>query len=485
MPTSRKDSGPRAARAAFAAALAIVVAFPMGQAAAQQGSDENKPYVREHRMPSTARAPRPVRMGGTRSAAPRKIQRLGGAKIPFAKHRNLLPSKKLDLGGVRSAGPRPISGLPRNNPPDLLPAPVPDRAGRGVASPAPVAVERLIAARLVDRMNIGGGLDIDGSRRAFTESLRQHGIEGVEVGPRIRVPSGAGGVEPNAAAERARMLREIDERLAGNPSLAEAVRRRIAEQTPPTDMAEAVRREMTERGYAEVELAPGEYGFVRGADPDVLRQIVEHAGGIRSVADQIEQQAPLLRGRRPMDYVREWDDLCRDRNVTDETVRGFDPFVHRPRPPEPEFVELTSLESAAAAWAEGEFDLAAASLRSYLDGTPEDTEVRRLLGVTLLLAGQTREGVEALGIAYETDPNLAARPLDAESFRAHRTALRRAVADAVALGHRTREHRAWLAASVLMHAEGRVVLAERMLTRAAECGLPDEIEAEMRLALGS
>lgn len=490
MPTGRIDHGSRSTAAALAAALSIVMALPAADAAAQSGSGETKEQAGRSQRQTKVRAPRPTRMGdsrakapakmrglgGVRAKAPAKMRGLGGVKIPFAKHRQLLPTRKLDLGGVRSAGPR-------RDVPELRTAPAPRFAPTREPVPAPASVERIIAARFVDRIPPAGGVDIAGSRGAFGEALRQHGIEDVEAGPRIRVRGGGASADADGAAQRERMLDSMYERLARSPALSAVVRERL-DAAAPVD-ADALRREMAEQGYTEVQLGPNDYGFVRTEDPEVLRRITSKAALIVSVADGIER-AGAARHRRAFEQYFNCEERCGTADVADRTVRQADWFVQRPMySPEAEPVELSDLESAAAAWAEGEFETAAASFRSYLDKEPEDTEVRRLLGFSLLLAGRTPEGVEALGIAYEADPNLAARPLDAASFGDHRAALRRAVAEAVALGHRSREHRAWLAASVLMHAEGRGALAGRMLTRAAECGLPGEIEAEMRVALGS
>lgn len=483
MSTSRNGRTPRATRTALAAAMLVLLGLPAAEAVAQTGSkDDDRQRTEAPTSTVKSQGPRRMSIGGSRAQGATKIKRLGGAKVPFAKHRQLLPRTRPNVAGTRAKLSRPVSGLPRNEVPDNLLPPAPETARRPAApaSGQPGPVERLVAARLVDRIN---GESNALSRAALEEAMRRHGIENVEIGTRIRGSSGGGDGDPEMSAARTRLLRELEQRLSANPALAEAVRREMAQQENAGGLVQRLR----EQGYTEIEVGPNERIYVRSSDPTVVEKITSQIRGILTVAITLEERTTNQDAAIRAHWLREeHDESDGSREVFDRTVPNFDPFIHRlsPQPP-PEPVELTDLEAAAAAWGEGEFEAAAEHFGAYLKKAPEDMEVRRLRGFALLLSGQTAQGIEALGIAYETDPNLASRPLEAEALRDHRSALRRAVANVVAVGHRSGDHRAWLAAAVLMHAEGRTALAERMLDRAAECGLPDDVEAEMRLALGS
>lgn len=476
---TRGNSTRRVGRIALAAALVALLA---GTPTALAGPEEDGTSNTTNQIPSRASGPRRTSLGGSRVKAPRKIQGMP-RKIPFAKHPHSMRNMKLRLGGVRSQAPRPISGLPRNNVPDLLPEtsrqPAPE-----TPTPTPrqgPTPEQIVAARLIEE---AGGLRAP-SRGALEIALRRSGFDDVEVGPRFRVdPGGADG-------QRMRDLQRLPDQLAGNPVLADAVRQQISSVVTDPEALEAARREYTSRGYTEIQLGPGDIGFVKTDNPETIRRIEQRSVHIRQEADRLDRS--IRESRQRGDWTR-WSRWINERVIDcDERCRrgaplGAEPMVgdldafvrHGSELPPPTLAP--GLEAALAAWDAGHFDVSAAELRDYLREAPDDMEFRRLLGLALLLDGQTPEGIEELAKAYETDPNLAARPLPPETFKGYESELRRAVSATVALAHRGRSHRPWLAASILMLAEGRAATAARMLDRAVKSGLPPEVETEMRLA---
>lgn len=185
-----------------------------------------------------------------------------------------------------------------------------------------------------------------------------------------------------------------------------------------------------------------------------------------------------------------WRDPCRrerrapvGRGPGADSISG-DPFVvfgTSIRPDAGPDRALQPAQWAAKALREGRFQDAAESYAEYLSAYPDDSAAMRLLAVALLLDAKTKEGIELMGKAYDADPSLASAPLSRDVLPAKPDALRKAVNATVAAANRTNTARAWLAASVLMQAEGRDDQAARMLARAAERGLDAGLVREFKV----
>jgi tetratricopeptide (TPR) repeat protein len=178
--------------------------------------------------------------------------------------------------------------------------------------------------------------------------------------------------------------------------------------------------------------------------------------------------------------------------VSDTSATSVDPFVLGKRDKDRAGAPETSgkddepmslLESADRDLRSG---LAAKAIQEYQDhlkSNPEDGAAMRSLGVALMQSRRAAEGVAKISAAYEMDPTLAARPLDASALNDGDTVLRDLVPAAVAQAHRARSGGPWIAVAALMQAQGRTEAAARMVARAKENGAPEKVIAEFALAL--
>lgn len=107
----------------------------------------------------------------------------------------------------------------------------------------------------------------------------------------------------------------------------------------------------------------------------------------------------------------------------------------------------------------------------HLTLNPDDFGVRVRLGLAMLESGNASDAVAVLHHAYASDPSLAdvslAQVLDGWSA----SRLRAMVAKSVSHANRTESASGWMVVALLMEAEGRAPLAERMLERATSAGL--------------
>jgi len=141
-----------------------------------------------------------------------------------------------------------------------------------------------------------------------------------------------------------------------------------------------------------------------------------------------------------------------------------------PPPPEP-----TAFERGQILFEAGVYDRAVDELREAVKEEPDDFTRQRLLGAALIGDGRMREGVAVLAYAYGQNPSLAQVPLRRAEFGSGAHAVRGFVREAVAHASRAQTGEAWLVVAVLMQAEGRDQVAQRMARRALQEGLDTEV----------
>lgn len=453
---------------AGAAAACVLMTVPSVPAVAAPPSGE-KDGAGSAQRPS---GPRRMGLGGTRARGGKKIQSLGGAKFPFRSlnDRSLKPRYSLPgRGGDRTFKTivvpiRPVTG-------DGSATPV-------QPEPAPVFVPTGAVVR--GALLSGSGVRNTAFERAVRLNISESGD--IEVGPRIRVGPAHDAVREGSPAAA---LRDFVTRTSPAPGAA-GLLAEVAAPTRGETALEIARRELGRQGYTEVELGRGDIGFIRTRNPAVIDAIQRKREQIRSIADGGERWYEWEVRR----HLNRRYDPCADDDWRPNRVLGVmeGPGVD----PQLQFglggavsesEPLSEFDAALVAIERGRYAAAAAALREYLAGEPEDMEIVRLLGIVELLDGKIDRGIETLAKAYESDPYLAARPVGSEVLLDHPDSLRRAVGAAVGYAHRTRSPRAWLAAAVLMEAEGRRDQAAKMIDRAIEAGLDRSVADEMLLAL--
>ena len=148
------------------------------------------------------------------------------------------------------------------------------------------------------------------------------------------------------------------------------------------------------------------------------------------------------------------------------------------KPQEP----LTPYQLALIGFERGRYADAAAALRTHLTADPEDVASMRLLAVALLGSRRAADASAAMRLAYAIDPVLAARPLDFGAAKLPATAPRDLVRLASTFANRAGTGSGWLLVAVLMQADGRVELADKMLDKAIAAGLTPDIAAPLRNA---
>lgn len=455
---------------AAAAVLGLLLVAPVPAASAAPPADE-KESARPAQRPVKSIGPRRMKLGGTRAVGARKIEHLGGAKIPIKSlsDRNLRP--RFSLHRQREAmqhdprdTARPSGGFvaPRRSPPVT-----------GISPAASALRADLIRAAFLS----GSGV----RNAAFERAVREHGFgDDVEIGPRIRTG-------PDADADRRRSAAGLLGQFSRGGTLAPGAAATLGLGVAPIQgevALEVARRELGGQGYTQIELGRGDYAFVRGANEAQVQEIQRRAADIRSKADRHELEYEwAVRCHLNRRYRPECDDdLSPWRSLDELQSQGIDPFLAHGAPAE-EPPPQPGFDAAVAALERSRYGDAVIELESYLAGEPEDMEVVRLLGVVQLLDGQTAAGIESIGRSYEADPYLAARPIGSEVLAPRPGDLRRALSAVVGHAHRTHSPHAWLTAAVLMRAEGRPEQAVKMLERAIAGGLDERVGNEMMLAL--
>ena len=149
----------------------------------------------------------------------------------------------------------------------------------------------------------------------------------------------------------------------------------------------------------------------------------------------------------------------------------------------PEAEPLTPIESARAWMYQGNADEAARWYREYLEENPDDARVMREYAAAMQESGRMLDAVAMMAYAYDRDPGLANEAMPTRIWGDSAFRLRDAVTDSVKYGHRVSSGNVWLLVAVLMQAEGRDLVALKMIERAVAEGLDPDLADRMRLRL--
>jgi len=149
---------------------------------------------------------------------------------------------------------------------------------------------------------------------------------------------------------------------------------------------------------------------------------------------------------------------------------------------EPAPAPVTAQDRAAAKLRFGDAKGAVAAYQAILKKEPHDAQSMRALGLSLIDAGRTGDGVAVIALAYRSDTTLAGTPVDPGAF-GKSGELRSNLNRVSSYANREKSASAWLALAVLMQAEGRPRQAMAMIERAKTAGLEDQIVQEMTAAL--
>ncbi|MEZ6241650.1 MAG: hypothetical protein R3B57_01255 [Phycisphaerales bacterium] len=161
---------------------------------------------------------------------------------------------------------------------------------------------------------------------------------------------------------------------------------------------------------------------------------------------------------------------------------AYNPPSQPGSPGEQATVELTGVELGMALLRAGDLERAILALRGHLAEDAEDYSAMRVLGATLLENREYSDGFAMIRLAYGSNPSLADEPMDAALFE---TAwrLRELVRDSVRAAYREPSSSAWLAVAMLMQAEGRDDVALKMVKKARDNYLSEDIALAMEGAL--
>jgi hypothetical protein len=143
----------------------------------------------------------------------------------------------------------------------------------------------------------------------------------------------------------------------------------------------------------------------------------------------------------------------------------------------------TDAEIAAALMRSGDAKGAIDKYRIHLRDHADDAEAMRGLAVALIDAAEFEQGVAMMAMAYRTEPTLPDEALAARQLFTKAGDLRTTLQKAVAFANKTKTASAWLTVAVLMQAEGREEPALRMIDRADEIGLDQELVKRFKAAL--
>ncbi|MFG0285853.1 MAG: tetratricopeptide repeat protein [Phycisphaerales bacterium JB039] len=167
-------------------------------------------------------------------------------------------------------------------------------------------------------------------------------------------------------------------------------------------------------------------------------------------------------------------------NPMDAAVRtnqlGQPVYVPPPDPP-------TTEEIAAAAMQRGDYEEAVTRWRERLAEAPEDASAVRALGLAMALDGDLQAGTAMVAYAYQLSPELIYQPMPRSTFGTHRAA-DRALRSVVIYANSKRTDSAWLTVAMLMQMEDRDHHAARMIRKAQQAGLDEELAKKFLDALG-
>lgn len=191
------------------------------------------------------------------------------------------------------------------------------------------------------------------------------------------------------------------------------------------------------------------------------------------------------------DTGRYWSSRWSSRPVDGVLTQYVDPsLLTRPQPPAPQPPseperELTPLETARLLMRADEAEDAIDAFRDHLEQDPEDVRAMRAMAVAMLEAGRLSDGVSLLALAYRTDAMLARTPLDLEELGLdqHRR-FDRLLGRVLGYAKRTDAASAHLAGVALLQGDRKASGALRVLDRAAEAGLREDIADAFRRELG-
>jgi len=141
----------------------------------------------------------------------------------------------------------------------------------------------------------------------------------------------------------------------------------------------------------------------------------------------------------------------------------------------------TPLEHAGDLLAAGDPHGAVTAYQSYLKDHPSDADATRALGLSLIDAGRTADGVAVISMAYRLDSTLSTRPFGLDTLGAART--RRDLNLVSGYANREKTASSWLALASFMQAEGRYRQASMMVDKAKAAGLDPQIAQEMSSSL--
>lgn len=159
-------------------------------------------------------------------------------------------------------------------------------------------------------------------------------------------------------------------------------------------------------------------------------------------------------------------------------------YVTQPTQPAAQSEPLTPIERARVLLRFEQSQEAVAALREHLRDDPEDAPAMRLLGLALIESGDPAQGAAVLALAYRTDPTLAGNPADLDLFAGRPGRARSMIDRSMQYAARANSASGWLAATVLLHADGRAAAARRVLERARESGLESEVYDRLSAQVG-
>jgi hypothetical protein len=144
----------------------------------------------------------------------------------------------------------------------------------------------------------------------------------------------------------------------------------------------------------------------------------------------------------------------------------------------------TVAEVALAAMARGDWEDAIFRWRERLSEAPDDASAVRALGVSMALKGDLQTGTAMVAHAYQMAPELVHQPLDVWQLGGERE-LRRSLRRVVIYANNRKTESAWLTVAALMQAEDRDDHAARMIEKARDAGLDEELAQRFSRALGA
>ncbi len=386
--------------------------------------------------------------------------------------------------------------LDRNNtklPPP--PAPRPATASRPDAFPSPAQTPgRTGAASLpLNRSTPRPQISAEGMERQALRILRNRGNPITYVagdGQEILISPRFGQDGRSVASPDDAKARIIAAAQSGNlPRNNEQLRDTLIGK--PVDL-ETARQQYHEQGYMEGTLNNGDVVFIKSPDWGTFYESMARLNGQISEREVYPDRDGCCCCCSDDPYRHSPTDLIFEPGGSIDTFLAVGmldrpPFPAAPPPSAAEEARLrmTPVERADLALREGRAEEAVKQYQAYFTGDPEsgeDSIAMRSYAIALMSAHRQEEGLKKLLAAYEMDPDLAWRVVDAGSLKDD-NAIRELVTAAVATANRSKGAKEWLGVVVLMQAQGRKDLAVKMLDRAKERGLSERIVAEFALSL--